>query len=159
MLAWSGARPDAERSAAERFAYPRCLSALRDERLLAEDCIRGGEDVGDLGARGVVGVDVDPADRPLGVDEDDGGHRQVLGAVGVDSVQVSAELFLRGAQFPGSGRQQDAELAGESVASVTEDRELEVIFSCAVSEPSAFCGLTAIRAMPRSVRAGYSWSW
>jgi hypothetical protein len=96
-------------------------------REIQEEHIRGGEDVGNLGAGGVVGVNVDPADAVLGIDEDDGGHGEVLGAVGVDSVQVGPELFLRGAQLLGPGRQHDAELAGQSVAHVAEDRELEVV--------------------------------
>ena len=45
MLAWSGLVRTPSVLPLSALRIPRCVSALRDERLLAEDCIRGGEDV------------------------------------------------------------------------------------------------------------------
>src|ERR1700757_39507 len=51
--------------------------------LLFADGAQGGQNVADLGAGGVVGVHVDPANQPGCVDDDDGGHGQPVAAVSV----------------------------------------------------------------------------
>src|SRR5438067_223561 len=78
------------------------------------------EDVGRLGAGAVVGVNVDPADRATGVDDDDRRHRHGVVAVGVGGGDVDAEGGLAG---PGvvAGGGEDAELAGDLVTGIGQD--------------------------------------
>ena len=59
------------------------------------ELVEGVEDLLGFGAGAVVGVDIDPAQHVLGVEDRHGRHRQRGGGVGVDRGQVQPELELR----------------------------------------------------------------
>jgi len=69
-----------------------------------------GEDLLGFGAGGVVGVDIDPADHPIGVDGQRRRHRQAGSAVGVHGGQIEPEAELGLPRFGGAG--QHAEVPG-----------------------------------------------
>jgi hypothetical protein len=75
------------------------------------------ENLGRLGAAAVVGADVDPADRPVGVDDDDGRHGYRGRSIGVPRRDVDAESGLSRLGFV-AGDGQDAERPGDLIPGV-----------------------------------------
>ncbi len=55
-----------------------------------------GDDVGDFGARGVVGLDVDEAHDSVLVDDEHGGSGQADVTFGVHGRKIETELALHG---------------------------------------------------------------
>jgi hypothetical protein len=94
--------------------WPPLVLRLRRSAAQGRDSL---ENVGRFGAGAVVGMDVDPADRAPGVDDDDGRHGHGGGAVGVAPGDVDAEGGLGGLGLVG-GDGQDAELGGDLVPGV-----------------------------------------
>ena len=83
-----------------------------------------GDDVGHLGAGGVVGLDVDEAHDAILIDDEHGGSGQADGALGVDLGQVETELALGGEDVVGL-LERDADPIGQTSARVGEDGELQ----------------------------------
>ena len=82
---------------------------------LAREASQRGEDVGDLGASGVVGLDVDEADDSTAVNNEHCRSRQANGTFGVDLCQIETEIALRGEDIV-SLLERDADPVGQSGA-------------------------------------------
>ena len=82
------------------------------------------EDVGHLGAGGVVGLDVDEAHGAILIDDEHGGSGQADCALGVDLGQVETELALGGEDIVGL-LERDADPIGQTTARIGEDGELQ----------------------------------
>jgi hypothetical protein len=61
----------------------------------------GADDLPGFSAGAVVGMDVDPPYGPVGVEDDGGGHRRGVSAIGVNAGQVKPELQLSGTRIVG----------------------------------------------------------
>ena len=84
----------------------------REAVLSAWERLESGEDVVDLGAAGVIGVDVDEPHDAVAVDDQDGRHRQYGAAVRTGGADVDAELALCREAVLG-GLERDSERGGE----------------------------------------------
>src|SRR5437763_16994779 len=88
---------------------------------LVEDLTERVKDGLGLGPDGVVGVNVDPADDPVCVDDNRGGHRDVVGAVRVCCRYVEADGCCCCESVLASWRVDDAKLARDLIPGIGED--------------------------------------
>lgn len=106
-------------------------AATGKERLRPTDfeVRKSGQNLGDFGAGGVVGLDVDELNGLISVDNQYGGPRQVSRPFGVDFGQVETKLALGGQNVVGL-LEGDTDASGHAAARVREYREGQVRFLC-----------------------------
>jgi hypothetical protein len=105
----------------------------------AAKLVDGVENLCGFGAGAVVGVDVDPPERAVGVKDIHRGHGERHGPVGVHLREVQSELELGGPGFLGPSGE-DAELAADPVAgSETTAKAKVAVTSLGGSAARAVC--------------------